>query len=87
MQQAAHFAKWKFDLDALSVDTECWLNADKSLTVLTNYSSLATKYNLNQNDGIVTYIKSDLKGNMKEVKLEHASCIQLNVFDHIFLCI
>lgn len=76
----------KFDLDTLIL-TECRLSVDKPVPLLPNYTSLATKFNLNQNDGVVTYIKSNLKANMKEIKLKHASCIQINVFDHIILCI
>lgn len=75
-----------FALDALLL-TECRLSVDKPVPLLPNYSSLATKFNVNQNDGVVTYIKTNLKANMKEIKLEHASCIQLSVFDHIVLCI
>lgn len=73
-----------FEVDIL-VFTECRLNKNKSIPYIPNYTSLATTNNLNQNDGVVIYAKSDLQPVIKEIKLLHASCIQINILNHLIL--
>lgn len=67
----------KFEADVL-IFTECRLNANKPLPHLNNYQSYSSKNLLNQNDGVVMYVKNTIKHKVKEIKLVHASCLQLN---------
>lgn len=75
-----------FDSDVLIL-SECWLKQDKPIPTLLNYTAFATKLNVNQNDGVVTYVKNSLRAKMREIKLTHATCIQLKIRDHIIVCI
>ena len=77
----AHFT---FDIDII-VLTECRLNANKPLPHLQNYISYYTGNQLNQNDGVVIYIRNNLKHNVKQIDLTHASCLQVDVLDTIVL--
>lgn len=67
--------------------TECRLTQNRHLPHLTNYNSFATTNHLNQNDGVTTYIKNRHRALVKEIKLTHASCLQVNIDDVIILCI
>lgn len=63
----------EFDLIVL---TECWLSADINLPSLTNYQPFSTNRNLNQNDGIVIYIKTDLSSITTEpTDFQEANCL------------
>lgn len=74
----------KFKTDVL-IFTECRLNANKPLPHINNYQCYSTKNLLNQNDGVVMYVKNTLKHKVKEIKLVHASCLQLNFHNSIIL--
>ncbi|XP_039750812.1 uncharacterized protein LOC120627040 [Pararge aegeria] len=74
----------KFHIDVL-VLTECRLNPLKIIPSLNNYNSFNTKHHLNQNDGVVIYVRNTLLASAKEVILEHASCLQLEINDYIIL--
>lgn len=73
-----------FDADVL-VLTECRLSSEKPLPLIPNYISLASTYNINQNDGVVIYVKSKFKPKITEVKLDDASCIQIEVLNNLVL--
>lgn len=72
-----------FDIDVLIL-TECRLS-DKPIPELVNYNSFATNYNTNQNDGVTAYVKKNLKASVKEIKLSHATCLQVNVLNSVVL--
>lgn len=74
------------NLSVLNVDpdvlilTECRLNPHKTIPCLKNYTSYATTRQLNQNDGVVAYLKNgNTPTNVKEVSLDHASCLQIDM--------
>lgn len=67
--------------------TECRLDPGKHIPHLNNYSFYFTTCSLNQNDGVVVYIKNTLKHTVKEIKLIHASCLELETLDTIIFCI
>lgn len=68
--------------------TECRLNLDKLTPTLNNYISCSTIHNLNQNDGVVTYIKNDvIVTDLREIRLDHASCIQIETYGTVILAI
>lgn len=73
-----------FESDILLL-TECRLAPYKPIPHLVNYSSLATVNNLNQNDGVVAYVSNRLKANIQEIKLTHASCLQITVNNTLLL--
>lgn len=77
-------ANFTFDTEIIIL-TECRLNENKPLPQLQNYASYYTKNQLNQNDGVAIYIKNNLKHNVKEIKLIHASCLQVDVLDTVVL--
>jgi hypothetical protein len=72
-------------LSSLSVNidililSECRLNPIKPIPPLDSYSTFSTTNHLNQNDGVVTYIKNTHKAKVKEVKLSQASCLEITV--------
>lgn len=74
----------KFEADVL-IFTECRLNVNKPLPHLNNYQSYSTENLLNQNDGVVMYVKHTIKHKVKEIKLVHASCLQLIFQNSIIL--
>ena len=65
-----------FEADIL-VLTECRLNRSKSIPNLNNYASHYTRRQLNQNDGVVAYIKNNHQAHVTELNLTHASGIQI----------
>lgn len=71
-------SSFSFNIDVI-VLTECRLNCNKPLPVLPNYCSYYTECRLNQNDGVVVYVKNTIKHKIKEIHLTHASCLQLGV--------
>lgn len=69
------------------VMTECRLSAIKCTPKLDNYNSFHTQIQMNQNDGVVVYIRESLQYNVKEIQLQHASCLQLQISNTLILCI
>lgn len=79
-------SSFPFEADIL-VLTECRLTSYKPIPWLDNYNSYSTTRHLNQNDGVVTYIKKSLQTKVREISLTHASCLQLDVLKNTILCI
>ena len=77
-------SQFNFCIDILIL-TECRLNSTKEVPRLANYNVFTTSHHLNQNDGVVIYVKKSLRVNMKEIRLDHASCLQLNMDETIIL--
>lgn len=76
----------KFEVDIIIL-TECRLSTNKPIPQLSNYQSYMTTRQLNQNDGVVVYVKNTLKPRVKEISLSQASCLQLDVLNNTILCI
>lgn len=72
------------DVDVMIL-TECRLNNSKRLPLLRNYSSYHTTNQLNQNDGVVAYIKNNHLCRVTEVSLSHASAIQLIIAEYVII--
>lgn len=62
--------------------TECWLCENKPIPALTNYTSYFTTRYFNQNDGVIAYIKNNISTQVKEVYLDHASCLQIQTHNN-----
>lgn len=69
----------------IMVLSECWLNTNPTIPSLTNYTSYSTLNNHNQNDGVVCYIKNDLKTKCYEPAFREASCLVTVVNDNVAL--
>lgn len=67
--------------------TECRLSSNKPLPQLINYNSYYTTRQLNQNDGVVVYIKKSLHPKVKEISLINAFCLQIDVLNSTIMCI
>lgn len=79
-------ANVKFEIDVI-VLTECRLSSHKPIPLLPGYCAYFTVCQLNQNDGVVVYVKDTIKHNTKEIKLSQASCLQLEILNNTILCI
>lgn len=63
----------EFDIIIL---TECWLTEDIALPTIPNYNNVSSKRNINQNDGIVIFFKSDLPlKTMEPSECQEANCL------------
>lgn len=76
----------KFGIDII-VFSECRLNFNKPIPLLHNYTSYHTTYKQNQNDGVVVYIRNDHQAKVIEIKLTHASCLEITTHDFKILAI
>lgn len=66
--------------------SECRLNSAKPIPVLDNYATFNSTLHLNQNDGVVIYVKKDIAvTNIREIGLDHASCIQIDTYNTAIL--
>lgn len=74
----------KYDIDFLIL-TECRLDSKKPLPKINNYSSFSTTRHVNQNDGVTIFYKNNLKPKIKEVILQEASCLQIEIFNYAIL--
>lgn len=74
----------KCDVDVLIL-TECRLNYNRQIPLLNNYTSYFTINQLNQNDGVVAYVRNDHLAQVLEIKLTHASAIQVSISDFTIL--
>lgn len=79
-------SSFKFQTDVIIL-TECRLNDNKPIPKLNNYHCFTTTRHLNQNDGVVAYVKDTLKPKVKEINLAQASCLQLDILNNHILCI
>lgn len=61
--------------------TECRLDSVKNIPVLNNYTSYQTAKNLNQNDGVVVYIRDHLQAEITELSLNNATGLQIVIAD------
>lgn len=73
-----NLAYLKFAVD-LVVLSECRLNTNKNIPQLNNYSAYHTTKHLNKADGVVVYVCSKHNFKVKEIRLTHASCLQVNI--------
>lgn len=74
-------AQLKYEIDILIL-TECWINPNKNIPQIPNYTSFQTKHHCNQSDGVVAYIHKKHSVTFKEIILENGTGIQLNNSNH-----
>lgn len=75
-----------FDVDILIL-TECRLDPNKQIPLLNNYTGYQSTKLLNQNDGVVIYIKNNHRAKVSDLNLSDATGLQIEIMDFLFLCI
>lgn len=80
------FSQFKINIDVI-IFTECRLNSNKNIPLLSNYTVYFTNKLFNQNDGVVVYIKNEHKVKVKEMNLIHASGLEIMIHNSIILAI
>lgn len=73
-----------FDVDVIIL-TECRLDPNKQIPFLDNYTSYQTIKLLNQNDGVVAYIRNNHRAIVTELNLSDATGLQVDIDNYIFL--
>lgn len=68
----------KVDIDIL-VLTECWLDAIKPIPQIRGYNSFATSNLLNQNDGIVIYVRDNITCTVDEPVCDETNCLTVKI--------
>ncbi|CAG4987522.1 unnamed protein product [Colias eurytheme] len=58
--------------------TECWTNAESSPPLLAHYNMFYSRNSLNQNDGIVAYVRSEWNSTCHEPVMAEANIIVSN---------
>lgn len=76
----------KLEVDIIIL-TECRLSSNKPIPQINNYHSYMTTRRLNQNDGVVVYVKCSIKHKVEEIQLDQASCLRLDVLGSDVYCI
>lgn len=69
----------KFSPDVIIL-SECRIDPCKQIPSLSNYKSYSSTNHINQNDGVVVYVKADIfVKSIKEIMLQQASCLQIDI--------
>ena len=71
-------ARFSFEFDVIIL-TECWLNCNKPIPLIDGYSAYSSQKKQNQNDGIVIYVKQELKCTVEEPEPAGASFMLLRI--------
>lgn len=74
----AQLARLSYEIDIIIL-TECWLNADKPIPTMENYVTYSSKKCLNQNDGIVIFVKRNLQCSVEEPDPAGANFLLLKI--------
>lgn len=59
--------------------TECWLGKTPHVNTIEGYSHYHTSKYINQNGGVIVYIKTELQATVKEPYFEEADCLCINL--------
>lgn len=59
--------------------TECWLNNLKPPPNLANYNTFSTKRSINQNDGVIVYIKQYVSCSVEEPTFIDGNCLLIKI--------
>lgn len=71
-----NLSRFTCEVDVLIL-TECRLNVAKPIPVLDNYISYHTTKHINQNDGVVAYIKNNHQATVTEICVTDSSALQI----------
>lgn len=67
-------ARTKVNWDIITL-TECWLRNSPKIPELTGYDCFATSKNHTQNEGVVVFVRKELKATVEEPTFSDANCI------------
>ena len=67
--------------------TECWLDDSSPCYEINNYNYYCSKTYLNQNDGIVVYIKTTLQASVKEPTFKDSNCLIVDLSNDLSLIV
>lgn len=59
--------------------TECWTSENSHIPAISGYQSFYTKKSLNQNDGVIVYVKEEINVLVKEVEITEGNCLILTI--------
>lgn len=68
----------QFECDII-VLSECWMSCVRNLPVLDGYLSMSTSSHYNQNDGVVVFVKNNIRASLEEPIMEEANCLIIKV--------
>lgn len=74
----AFLSKFNTLIDII-VLTECWTNNNFNPPAMNNYNMFQTKVSLNQNDGVVTYVRDNLEVVTSEPQCSEGNCIVIEI--------
>lgn len=67
--------------------TECWLSCCPNIPLIDNYEYYSNKIFSNQNEGVVVYIKKNLKASIVEPSFNQGNCIILKLQDTVVVAV
>ncbi|KAJ8711530.1 hypothetical protein PYW07_008772 [Mythimna separata] len=79
-------ASLKISCDVI-IFSECWLNKNINIPILPGYSVYSSTISLNQNDGVVVYVRSDLEHVITEPEFDDANCLIFKLADIVIIAI
>lgn len=66
----------RFDIIIL---TECWINKKSSPMEIAGYTTYSTVTSNKQNDGVIVYLKNEIKAEVKETTITNANCLKIKI--------
>lgn len=79
-----YLSQLKFSPDVIIL-TECWLSDRKPIPVISGYNSYFSTRHFNKSDGVVVYVRSEIKARVKEINLQEATCLQIDIHERVIL--
>lgn len=67
--------------------TECRIDYDKPLPHRDNYKSHCSKSKINQNDGVVVFVRDSIQHSIREISIHGASCLEVTTPTCTIICI
>lgn len=62
--------------------TECWINKNSYIPSISNYQAFSTKKSINQNDGVIAYVRQDINVSAVEIDIADGNCLLITLDKH-----
>lgn len=59
--------------------TECWINQKYLNLEIPGYTTYSSLNNIKQNDGVIVYIKNEIKAEVEEIIVANANCLKIKI--------
>lgn len=59
--------------------TECWINHKYMKLEIAGYTTYSSLNNKKQNDGVIIYIKNEIKAEVEEIIITNANCLKIKI--------